>query len=136
MKKDNSSFSWQEAEKQFLQSRIVELPVSSFKKAQSAPVFETIVKTQGQVRNMVSEQLRTIYHSVWMMLDKMDYVERVQGISSFAIKSEKLSLIKSFPLLAIFQTKIAIVGVILFSAIKLSRIVGVGILALLPTLPP
>ena len=102
MKTKNSRFNWDKARNQFIQSRIVELPVSSFGKVQNCPVFETSDKTQGRVSLMVDEQLRTVFHSVWMMLDRLNYVERVQGISPKFITQEEclneiLPIVRSAP---------------------------------------
>ena len=102
IKKDKNSDKWDQARNQFMQSRIVELPVSSFKMAQNHPVFETSEKTQGRVALMVDEQLRTIYHSVWTILERMAWVEKVQGISPKAMTEEQclneiLPIVRSGP---------------------------------------
>ena len=80
-KSKNTNFNWDNAENEFVRTRLVSLPVKAFKLALKQPVFDVNDKTRLLLENMINEQLRTLYHSVWMMLDRMSHVEKVQGIS-------------------------------------------------------
>lgn len=102
MKAKKSTFDWSKAENQFYQTRIVELPVKGFKTALNSPVFDIDDNVRGRLRNMAEEQMRTLYHSVWMMLERMAWIEKVQGISPRAMTKKQcldeiLPIVRSGP---------------------------------------
>ncbi len=81
MRSKKSIFSWGNAENEFVRTRLVSMPVKAFTTALNSSAFDVEEKTTALLQNMVKEQLRTVYHSVWTILDRMAHVERIQGIS-------------------------------------------------------
>ncbi len=106
-------YSWDEAGKEFVENRIIEVPVKLFKECSNASQlpYEPDDKEMVFIDNVIGDQARTLLYSYEKIMEKFGYIEKVGDIkynNEQEAKDYCFGLIKSQ---ATWNTAFSLVGV-------------------------
>lgn len=81
--KKSKKYSWEEARKEFVENRIIEVPISQFKQCKNAsqlPYEPSNEKETKVIGAMIEDQTRTLLYSYERIMEKFGYVEKVGSL--------------------------------------------------------
>ena len=75
------TFNWNKAEEQFVDDRIIKLPVQNMKELIKRLPYRCSDKRELQILNlMIDDQIRTLLYSIQRVMIRYSYIERVGNL--------------------------------------------------------